>query len=291
MRKITLIFILFLTNSAFSQSTSNSFFYEFKFKQKKNETKMDNVITVLDVLDKKSIYKEYTYTSQDSIITIKKKNSKNTGNFYEILKEIKNPKIPYKIVKHLPSKDISFLEVLENGAIPLILNYNEIVNLDWKIENSKEKISNYDCQKATLSFGGRNWIAWFTGQIPINDGPYKFFGLPGLIIKIEDTEKNFVWQLVGNKNNKNYQEFSEIEKLKNIDKGNYKTLSKVKFNEVISEYAKNPYSMMKSQMTKDMLNNKIPGTNTTLQQIIKDEEFRLKNLHTNECSIEISNIK
>ncbi|WP_124640230.1 MULTISPECIES: GLPGLI family protein [Amniculibacterium] len=289
MRKTTILLILFLSNLALSQTNANRFFYELKFKQKKNARELENVLTVLDVLDKQSTYKDYTYASQDSIMKIKIENAKETNNFTEILKKIKNPKISYKVIKKLPSQEISFIEVLESGTLPVYLTYNEIVNLDWKIENSKENINNYDCQKATLTFGGRKWIAWFTNQIPISDGPYKFHGLPGLIVKIEDNSKNFIWQLVGNYKITNYQEFSEIEKLKKIDKGNYKTVPKIKFAKAISQYAQNPFAMMKSQLTKEMLNNKVPGTETTLQQLIRDEELRIKALHTNENPIEITN--
>jgi len=35
--------------------------------------------------------------------------------------------------------------------------------------------------------GGRHWIAWFAPSIPISEGPYKFSGLPGLIIKLSDS--------------------------------------------------------------------------------------------------------
>ena len=54
-------------------------------------------------------------------------------------------------------------------------------------------------QKATTSYGGRDWIAWFTAEIPFQDGPYKFYGLPGLIVKMEDTTGSHIMTLVGNK--------------------------------------------------------------------------------------------
>jgi GLPGLI family protein len=58
--------------------------------------------------------------------------------------------------------------------------------LEWKILPDQQKIGEYKVQKATTSFGGRDWTAWFTTDIPIQDGPYVFYGLPGLIVKIED---------------------------------------------------------------------------------------------------------
>lgn len=47
-------------------------------------------------------------------------------------------------------------------------------------------ILDYKCIKATTRFRGRDYTAWVTKELPINDGPWKFYGLPGLILQIED---------------------------------------------------------------------------------------------------------
>jgi len=52
-------------------------------------------------------------------------------------------------------------------------------------------------QKATTSFAGRQYIAWFTPEIPVPDGPYKFNGLPGLIIEIADLKDHYHFKLTG----------------------------------------------------------------------------------------------
>ncbi|GAB3635803.1 hypothetical protein GCM10027422_13930 [Hymenobacter arcticus] len=65
----------------------------------------------------------------------------------------------------------------------------------WRITDEKKNVSGYDCQKATIQFGGRIFDAWFTKKIPISDGPYKFYGLPGLIIKVNDIANNYTFQL------------------------------------------------------------------------------------------------
>lgn len=61
-------------------------------------------------------------------------------------------------------------------------------------------ILGYNCRKATCSFRGRNYIAWFTPDIPVSNGPWKFSGLPGLIVKIQDDANHYNWELVGIKN-------------------------------------------------------------------------------------------
>lgn len=60
--------------------------------------------------------------------------------------------------------------------------------MQWKLESGQDTISGYLCKKATTHFAGRDYEAWYTLEIPISDGPYKFNGLPGLIVKIEDTK-------------------------------------------------------------------------------------------------------
>jgi GLPGLI family protein len=68
--------------------------------------------------------------------------------------------------------------------------------LKWTILGDTMKISGYNCQNATTNFRGRLYIAWFTPELPWNEGPYKFRGLPGLIIKIEDTKENFIFECI-----------------------------------------------------------------------------------------------
>ena len=55
----------------------------------------------------------------------------------------------------------------------------------------------YECQLATCDFAGRHYSAWFAPEIPLPFGPYKFGGLPGLILQIQDDEKQFVWEAIG----------------------------------------------------------------------------------------------
>ena len=57
---------------------------------------------------------------------------------------------------------------------------------NWKITNETKKIGGYLCKKAVLKDGDNEIIAWFTSEIPSNEGPRNYYGLPGLILKVED---------------------------------------------------------------------------------------------------------
>ena len=54
----------------------------------------------------------------------------------------------------------------------------------------------YVCQKATCSFRGRDFIAWFAMDLPVRDGPWKFGGLPGLILKVYDIDLLYTFECV-----------------------------------------------------------------------------------------------
>lgn len=58
-----------------------------------------------------------------------------------------------------------------------------------------QKIGSLQCQKAETDYGGRHWIAWFTQEIQLSEGPYIFHGLPGLIVQVEDSNHEYMFKL------------------------------------------------------------------------------------------------
>ena len=60
-------------------------------------------------------------------------------------------------------------------------------DIDWLIvEDSTKTILDYQCIMATTDYHGRKWTVWFTPKIPMQDGPWKFCGLPGLIMEASE---------------------------------------------------------------------------------------------------------
>ena len=74
--------------------------------------------------------------------------------------------------------------------VPLTVK-EEQYQLVWKLYTETKKIGSFTCSKATIKFRGRNYIAWFTNEIPVPFGPWKFKDLPGLILEIYDTDNVF----------------------------------------------------------------------------------------------------
>jgi len=61
----------------------------------------------------------------------------------------------------------------------------------WSLKNEIKKIGKFNCQKATIKFRGREYTAWFTQEIPVPFGPWKFQGLSGLILEVYDNDRVF----------------------------------------------------------------------------------------------------
>ena len=63
----------------------------------------------------------------------------------------------------------------------------------WRIKPETKQIGQFLCQKATCSFRGRNYIAWFTPEIPVCYGLWKLNGLPGLILEVNDLKNEVIF--------------------------------------------------------------------------------------------------
>ena len=87
---------------------------------------------------------------------------------------------------------ISNGELTEYATMPLSLvkynsYYTETYPLQqWTMGTETQDILGHRCQKATCHWRGRDFVAWFAPDIPVKAGPWKFGGLPGLILKLQD---------------------------------------------------------------------------------------------------------
>ena len=98
----------------------------------------------------------------------------------------------YQILKNYPNGSYTYY----NKVLPDFLQYTEPFQVfQWELLDETDSIGNYPVQKAHCTYGGREWVAWYTSSVPISDGPYKFRGLPGLIIKMYDEKEHYVFEL------------------------------------------------------------------------------------------------
>lgn len=162
----------------FSAQT-HRFIYEFQYKSDSlaEEFRKDNMILDINPDDVK--FYPYIYAERDSINQLKKTRSFIWEEDLPALSRQRN-------------SNINTSYVLLNDFFKLETK-DEII---WKLSTETKKSANYTLQKATTKFGGRSWTAWFNTDINLNEGPYKFRGLPGLIFEITDDRKNFIFSLV-----------------------------------------------------------------------------------------------
>lgn len=70
--------------------------------------------------------------------------------------------------------------------------------IEWVInEDSTKTILDYQCIMATTDYHGRKWAVWFTPEIPMQDGPWKFCGLPGLIMEASEPSGQHSFTVTG----------------------------------------------------------------------------------------------
>ncbi len=146
--------------------------------------------------------------------------------------EASKTEFDYKIFKDKEANKIGY-------GIKLIsdkLYYTEDLDqIKWEIQADAKEISGYQVQKATTSFAGRDYIAWFTPEIPLSDGPYKFAGLPGLILELQDTEAEYVFEFGG------FEELADPLENQNFSE-KYKEVKKKELLDLVSTYESDPIS-------------------------------------------------
>ena len=108
---------------------------------------------------------------------------------YERMVQETTSNISYRIYKNHPKGRITVMEYVPFTGY---FEYAEdIPNFNWEIMEDTMRIEGYLAQKAVCEYGGRTWEAWFTEELPFNDGPYKFCGLPGLILNMIDARRDY----------------------------------------------------------------------------------------------------
>lgn len=193
MKKIFLTFLLFYFSNLLCQ---NRFIYQYNFIP--DVSKKDSVVTDLMSLDFDSKSKQSNFYSVSKKISDSLTNIIVEGNPDKINLPKYNPNLNYSISKDLKNNKIEYH--VKYSGIKMKIPENE--NPMWSIRKEQKIISTFLCQKATATYKGRDWVAWFANDIAINDGPYKFHGLPGLIIEIGDTKNEHTFKIIQTQNDK-----------------------------------------------------------------------------------------
>ena len=73
--------------------------------------------------------------------------------------------------------------------------YKETLPLiEWTITDERRSVCGYLCNKATGHFRGRDYIVWYTEDIPVSAGPWKLRGLPGVILYAQGRDNECLFE-------------------------------------------------------------------------------------------------
>tara|TARA_B110000259_G_C14026931_1_gene405061 strand:+ start:604 stop:1344 length:741 start_codon:yes stop_codon:yes gene_type:complete len=175
--------------------------------------------------NKKSYYEE--------IISKKYKkgqDKKEDGTIVLSIRDNQNPEFYYSSGKN----EFYSSEVVHNKH----LFVKDSFILNWELSNEVKTINNIKCQKATTKFRGRNYVAWFTSEIPVYFGPWKLNGLSGLILEAYDTTGYF--RVVAKKISINSKKNDSI---------------KIPFIDINKAMSLNEFKEQKSQLEMDFISN------------------------------------
>lgn len=170
--------LLFLIISATAIAQTHRFIYEYHYKTDSTSLEHRKTNMVLDVNPSDVKFYNYEFVKTDSANITKGRN------------HIIWDDTPVVIRKRNTNINNNYIN-LQNMFIVETED-----RVQWKLTNETKASGNYQLQKATTDFGGRNWTAWFNKDINLSEGPYKFRGLPGMIFELYDDKDQFKFSLV-----------------------------------------------------------------------------------------------
>jgi len=172
----------------------------FSFSQKNIKIEYEIVINT----DRNEAIKrtEYLYVNGEKNKTFYTERLDSSENKKNINVEDEDGENKIKLVLSSGVAGFNYLDYTENQIITRedifgksYLIKEEIPVFEWKLHNDTKTLDNVVLNKATCYFRGRNYTAWYSIETPIEYGPWKFHGLPGLIYEIYDDSHQYIWFL------------------------------------------------------------------------------------------------
>ena len=155
--------------------------------KKEEETRM------LKVGDKCSVYYSYAKFLTDSVLEADKAAGASQEVINEHLQQYSS-KTNAQVYKNYPAGKTTTLDAL---AASRFRCEEKEERPEWTLLPDTMTILSYPCRKATCHFKGRHYEAWYTPEIPKSEGPWKLCGLPGLILKAQDSQGHYTFICTG----------------------------------------------------------------------------------------------
>lgn len=171
-------------------------YYRFTFQRDSSNTASKLSEQMVLLIGKRGVSRFSSVESikKDSALTVLRQQREQFGSDYvkARIPSLPSSKFRFSVFKNYPADKIT---VTDEIFIQRYIYEEEKGPIRWTLTQQKAKVNGYNCQKATARTLGRNYEAWYTIEIPVSDGPYKFYGLPGLIVKLTDSRNFFSFEL------------------------------------------------------------------------------------------------
>ena len=249
--KFALILLIMFSTSGFFKSQnvnknnkiSTNFVYVLQAKpNKKFPNKHYKEFFSLQVLEQKAYFTSIINLKRDSIFqnAVKKRGNAN-------VLDLRGHNIPKTINDYEIVQNNNSIQYYKNIDMSLYF-YEEDVIDKWKLIDETRTIETFICKKAELHYKGRDWIAWYCPEIPLPYGPYKFSGLPGLIVQMSDKTGEYGFRLMAAKSS---EISNDLISLRSAKYTKAKKSTQHEFEDAIDNFNEN-------------LENNSIGTNTTI---------------------------
>lgn len=181
-------------------------------------------------------YMAYQTFRYDSVYANKDKTKITWGESKKIRKENGLENTSFSDLRVLKEYNSDKMTYTDRVMIDKYVYPDSIPDLKWELVDTTRVFCGYVCHKATTHFRGRDWIAWYS-DIPINAGPWKFSGLPGLILAVYDktTVQRFIVNTIRNLQSPILHK--EI---------NYFKTTRERFNKALKNYKEGPLEMLQN---------------------------------------------
>ena len=190
--KMLFLFLLMLIArvagvDAQSDFTKLSVTYEVRYQKVEEVAKREKDLMRLDIGEHSSQY----------ISIIGEFLTKNKSDI--MAKRIKDPYAGYTTLRDEVFKNTPDEGYLRFVHMPGWVSCREKIEglFDWQLQDGDSIVCGYPCHKAITTFRGRTWMVWYTLDLPYSDGPWKFCGLPGLVLYAYDSEDKFRFNCIG----------------------------------------------------------------------------------------------
>lgn len=141
----------------------------------------------------------------------------------------------YSIYKNYPTGKFTTTDKI---ATDWFLVEELIPEQQWTLTEETIEILGYKCKSAKCSFRGRDYTAYYTDEIPVADGPWKFGGLPGFIMEVCDAGNHYSFTCVGIN--------SKAGRAITMPEVSYNKTSRVKFYQTKHRYDTNPLGYLET---------------------------------------------